>query len=114
MDEKRLLDVLREEMVLLEAKSRGAAKAYKEEAVCQFANECKGIGTGSLVTIHYSDGDAKAEISGRPEYSDWAFKDYKGPIFNGYLILKSGKKAKHKTPLFNVDMWRAKQVALAT
>jgi len=108
MDSKLLLDALRGECVLLEARARGAKEAYKMEAVRQASSEFAPW-RDQLVVIKFSTRDVKAELTDLI-YASWQFEGYEGPAFVGRQYLKSGKLSKSVVPLFTADMWRQKQV----
>jgi hypothetical protein len=114
MDKKQLIEILRDEAMLLEAKAKGAEKAYQLHAVSYFQDICRAhkIVDGTLVQIKCAEYCIKAEISGMPYFNFYSFDEDSSPAYCGYEILKSGKKSKVKTTIFNQKMLIAGMVTV--
>ncbi len=104
MDDKELLNTLKAEMLLAEARAIGAKEAYQLMAVRAARKECN-LNHGDKIVIKFSDGDLLAEYGGM-EWSTWEFSGYKGPALYGWNILKSGARSKTRKALCTFDMFR--------
>lgn len=93
MKDEELLAALKGEMILTEARARGAREAYEFEALHQardLLDEKHGITPGVRVLVHFTNGDFVYEY--RKVAWGWLEKE---PVLMGRKILKSGKPSKN-------------------
>lgn len=102
-DKRKLLERLRDEALLTEARARGALKAYLFEALEQARDECN-LKVGTVVCISYADGKKRrAKIAGS-DFHPWQEE----PSFFGYFQVKSkGGFSTGISELFTIGNWRA-------
>lgn len=116
MRDEELLEALKSEMLLTEARSRGAKEAYESEAINQarrLLREEHNIRPNDIIIVNFTD---RAVIY---EYRDMVFDFIKNePALTGRRFLKSGKLSKNNcneficgiSYLHNVtkyEQWRA-------
>lgn len=102
MDDKELLSVLKNEMLLTAARAHGAKEAYEWKALCLARQECK-FNRGDKIILKFSDGDVLAFFDG-VKWSSYEFEKYTGPAIYGRRILKSGAKSKTVQALCTIDV----------
>lgn len=93
MKDEELLVALKGEMLLTEARARGAQEAYEREAIRQariLLREKHQIEPHVRVVVHFTNGDFVYEY--REVAWDWREKE---PVLMGRKILKSGKLSKN-------------------
>lgn len=93
MKDDELLNALKGEMLLSEARARGAKEAYQGEAIRQAMwalREKHGITRGNRIEVHFTNGVSVYE------YRDmsWGWSEEE-PVLMGLRILKSGKPSKN-------------------
>ena len=108
MNDKELLEVLKNEMLLAEARAKGAKEAYEWKALCVARTECN-LRPGDKIIIKFSDGDMLASFED-VKWSSYEFRGYKGPGLYGRRILKSGAKSKIQQALCTFEMLRGGHV----
>ena len=111
MSDKEILDALKNEMLICEARALGAQEAYKKHFLYSEIRACP-FSLGQSIIVSYTDGDVRAVFCD-VSWSSWEFNDYKGPAIFGRRILKSGKPSKVVTVLCPTSMLRNGRVSLA-
>lgn len=110
-EDKEILEVLRREMLLSEARSDGAREAYKQKALNIAMRDCPFF-SGNKVRLEFSDGFQMAVFDSIEWSRSWEFRDYEGPALYGRMILKSGKRSRVRQALCTADAMRAGLVKL--
>jgi hypothetical protein len=103
--EKKLVGLLKKEMLIAKARSIGAKEAYEKHALYVARAECK-FRHGDKVSIQYSTGPQVAVVDD-VEWSWYHIRDYEGPALFGWPLLKSGKPSKVRRALCTIRMVEA-------
>lgn len=93
MKDDELLNALKGEALLTEARARGAKEAYEGEAIRQarrVLDEKHGVTPRDRVEVHFTNGDFIYEY----REMAWGWRE-KEPVLMGRKILKSGKLSKN-------------------
>jgi len=111
MDNKELLEVLKNEMLLAKARAEGTREAYERKAVDIAWDDCK-FRHNDKIFIKFSDGD-KFAFFDKIKWSEYSFIDYEGPALYGWFALKNGTKSKTYGAICTIDMVRSGHVKIA-
>jgi hypothetical protein len=87
---QELVEILKQQMLLKEAKSEGAYMAYRK-AKLQLCNENYRFKQGQKIFVQYSNGPIDYIF----EKIDWHFYNRYEPVIFAHQLLKNGKLSKH-------------------
>lgn len=91
MKDEELLAVLKNEMLLTEARALGAKEAYRTQAVVMARRAVidRGIELGDMIVVHFHEGDASFKYQG----VEWMIGE-REPVLVGKKVLAKGNLSK--------------------